>query len=198
MFKAIIFDFGGIFSIHDDILEFWRKNSVKLGVDLEAANKIALPIWLEARVGNIDSNIFWEKLGAFTKIGAKEFKRYFIDYTSFRDELYDYVKENLSGKYRLAILSNQIESWLEPILEEKKFRTVFDIIVTSYNTGLAKPNIGIYEKVVQELGVKAEECIFIEDRPKNLEPAKKLGMSVIEFKNYDQFVKDLNGLLNEG
>ncbi|EKD29916.1 MAG: hypothetical protein ACD_78C00214G0002 [uncultured bacterium (gcode 4)] len=195
MIKAIIFDFGGVFSTDDDIREFWQNNAEKLGVDAEEANRISLSIWFEARVGKIDSTIFWEKLGAFTKMSPESFKKYFIEYTGFRDELHQFVKENLYWKYKLAILSNQIESWLEPILEEKKFREIFDIIITSYNTGLVKPDREIYEKVIQDLNLKAEECIYIEDRPKNLEPAKNLGMNVIEFRDYDSFLKELDFLL---
>ncbi|MDP2104267.1 MAG: HAD family phosphatase [Candidatus Gracilibacteria bacterium] len=195
MIKAIIFDFGGVFSTDDDIREFWQNNAEKLGVDAEEANRISLSIWFEARVGKIDSTIFWEKLGAFTKMSPESFKKYFIEYTGFRDELHQFVKKNLYGKYKLAILSNQIESWLEPILEEKKFREIFDIIITSYNTGLVKPDREIYEKVIQDLNLKAEECIYIEDRPKNLEPAKNLGMNVIEFRDYDSFLKELDFLL---
>ena len=195
MFKAIIFDFGGVFSANDDIQEFWLNNAVKFSVNAEDANEISSLIWSDARIGKIDSDIFWTKLGSFVKMDAIEFKKYFIEYTSFREKLYQYVKNNLQGKYKLAILSNQIESWLEPILEEKKMRAVFDTIVTSYETGLAKPDIKIYEKVLEKLNLKAEECIYIEDRIKNIEPAKILGMTVIQFKNYDQCLRDLEQIL---
>jgi len=107
----------------------------------------------------------------------------------------EYVKNKLQGKYKLAILSNQIKSWLEPILEEKKFGEIFDTIVTSYEVGSAKPDIKIYKEVLGKLNVKAEECVYIEDRIKNLEPAKILGMKTIEFKNYNQCVKDLEEIL---
>ena len=197
MIKAIIFDFGGVLSTDDDIPKFWQENGKKLGVDPEAGSEIALPIWMEARVGKIDSDIYWEKLGAFTKMSAEEFKKYFIGCTGFCDDLYGYIKEKLQGKYQLAILSNQIKSWFEPIADKKKFREVFDVIITSYDTGIAKPDIEIYEKTIKELGVKASECVFVDDRPKNIEPAKKLGMRVVEFRNYDQFVEDLNKILAE-
>lgn len=195
MYKAIIFDFGGVFSIDDDIQEFWLNNATKFNIDPEEANKLSLPLWLEARIGKMDSNIFWEKLGPLVKMNALEFRQYFVEYTGFREELYDYVKNNLKGKYKLAILSNQIKSWLEPILEEKKFIEIFDTIVTSYEVGFAKPDMEIYNKVLETLNVKAEECIYIEDRAKNLEPAKILGMKTVEFKNYDQCIRDLEQIL---
>ncbi|MFA5994243.1 MAG: HAD family phosphatase [Parcubacteria group bacterium] len=195
MYKAIIFDFGGIFSMDDDIKEFWKNNATKLKIDPQEANETGIPIWLEARIGKIDSNMFWEKLGPLAGMSAVEFKRYFIGYTGFRDELLDYVKNNLRGKYKLAILSNQIESWLEPILEEKKFREIFEVIVTSYETGFAKPDLEIYKKTLEKLDVQADGCIYIDDMIKNLEPAKALGMKTIEFKNYNQCIEDLEKIL---
>jgi epoxide hydrolase-like predicted phosphatase len=192
MIKAIIFDFGGVFSIIDDFQEFWQKNGVKLGVDPEEAIEIFSPLWEKACVGQIDSNIILEKLGTFTKTDPKKLKGQLIELSGFRDELYEYVKKNLKGKYKLAILSDHVEAWLELVLEEKKFREVFDVIVTSYNTGFVKPDIRIFEKVLKDLDVKAEECIFVEDMQENLVVAKNLGMNIIEFKNYNQFVKDFD------
>lgn len=195
MVKAIIFDFGGVFSIDDDIEEFWKNNAEKFNIDKDEANKISLPIWMEARIGKIDSNIFWTELGKLIKMPADEFKKYFVEYTGFRNELYNFVKDNLKGKYKLGILSSQIESWLEPILEEKKFRDIFDVIVTSYNSGFAKPDIRIYKEILEKLEVEGKDCIYIEDREKNLEPAKELDMRIIKFKNFVQFKDDLEKIL---
>ncbi|MFZ2188808.1 MAG: HAD family phosphatase [Candidatus Moraniibacteriota bacterium] len=198
MIKAIIFDFGGVLCVNDDLPKFWQENGDKLGVDPEDARKVGVPIWMEARVGKIDSNVYWEDLGVLAKMSAEEFRKYFIEYTGFRDELYTYIKKELKGKYKLAILSNQIKSWFEPIAEEKKFKAVFNVIVTSYGTGIAKPEIEIYKKTIKELGVEASECVFVEDRPKNIEPAEKLGMQVIEFKDFNQFVGDLEKIKKFG
>ncbi|KKQ56686.1 MAG: HAD-superfamily hydrolase, subfamily IA, variant 3 [Parcubacteria group bacterium GW2011_GWA2_38_13] len=195
MIKAIIFDFGGIFNIRDSLKIFWQDNADTLKVDPEKAFAISLPLWRKARIGNIDSEIFWEKLGACAKMSPENFKKYFIEYTGYREEMLEYIKKNLKGKYKLAILSNQIKTWIEPILKEKKFEEVFDVIITSYNTGFAKPDIRIYKKAIQALGVKAQECIYIEDKPRNVGPAEALGMKVILFQSYDQCINDLNNLL---
>ena len=96
---------------------------------------------------------------------------------------FDYLSERLN-----------LQTWCH-ILEEKKFGEIFDTIVTSYEVGSAKPDIKIYKEVLGKLNVKAEECVYIEDRIKNLEPAKILGMKTIEFKNYNQCVKDLEEIL---
>jgi len=45
--------------------------------------------------------------------------------------------------------------------------------------------------ILQKLGSKPEECVFIDDQAKNLLPAKELGMATIEFKNPEQLEEDL-------
>ena len=196
MLEAIIFDFGGVFSVEADIKKFLQNNALKFKIDPEEVNKVSSAIWAEARLGKIDSNIFWQKLGELVGMEEIEFKKYFIENTTLIEhDLYDFVKYNLKNKYKLAILSNQIESWLETVLEENDFREVFDFVITSYNTGLAKPDIAIYQKALEILKLKAEECLFIDDLPQNLVPAQELGMQTILFENYEQFLVDLNKIL---
>ncbi|PLX24694.1 hypothetical protein C0580_04245 [Candidatus Parcubacteria bacterium] len=193
--KAIIFDFGGVFSVDDDIKKFWKNNAENFGVDPEAANKITLAIWLEARVGKIDSNLFFSEAAKFVGQDEKKYKKYFIEYTGYRPELYEFIKKELYGKYKLAIISNQIESWFEPIIKEEKLNDLFGTIITSYGAGVAKPEKDIYLKALDALKLSASECIYIDDRPKNLEPAASLGMKTILFSSFDQFKIDLQKLL---
>lgn len=195
--KAIIFDFGGVFKKNDDFVKFWQKNAKEFNVDEDFIIKKSLEIWLQARVGEIDSNIFWEEQGRAVGMSTEEFKTYFINSTSFCDELLEYVKNNLVGKYKLAILSNQIESWFELIIKKRGLKEIFNPIVTSYNEKVAKPDIEIYKRTIEKIGEKAENCIYIDDVAKNLEPAKQLGMKTVLFKEYRNFLEDLNNILNQ-
>ena len=42
-----------------------------------------------------------------------------------------------------------------------------------------KPEPRIYEIAAERLGLKPEECVFVDDRPGNLEPAAELGMRTV-------------------
>ena len=46
--------------------------------------------------------------------------------------------------------------------------------------------------------MKAEECVFIDDRADNVEGAKRVGFSGIQFKSYEQAKEMLNKYLEEG
>ena len=92
------------------------------------------------------------------------------------------------------MLSNHIEDWLEELIEKHKLNQIFDSIVTSYNSGMAKTDINIYKKIVNDLDVKSNECIYIDDLEKNLPPAEELGMKTILFKDLEQLKEELKNL----
>lgn len=54
-------------------------------------------------------------------------------------------------------------------------------IFVSYELGLLKPDIKIYQQVLKMLGVLPEEAIFVDDKPQNVEAAQSIGIHGIVF-----------------
>lgn len=81
----------------------------------------------------------------------------------------------LKGKYRLAIVSNH-HSWLMDYLRESDLFPYFESIVISDIVGVAKPNIRIMQIVLEELGLKAENCLYVGDQPIDVQCSKQVGM----------------------
>ncbi len=77
-----------------------------------------------------------------------------------------------------AVLSNTVKPLSESLRKTGAYNT-FDVAVLSDEAGLAKPDRSIYELAVSKLGVLPEECIYIDDINKNVEPAREMGMSTI-------------------
>ena len=48
--------------------------------------------------------------------------------------------------------------------------------------GVAKPSREIFEKVCEALGSAPEHCLFLDDKPENIEGAKAAGMQGIVFE----------------
>lgn len=55
----------------------------------------------------------------------------------------------------------------------------FDKLYLSYEVGLRKPNTDIYEYVLADAGIKAEESIFLDDSIHNLPPAEQVGIKTL-------------------
>ena len=58
----------------------------------------------------------------------------------------------------------------------------------SHLMGMRKPNKDIFEYVLEEHGLLAEETVFIDDSPQHLETAKALGMHTILFNNPEELM----------
>lgn len=57
----------------------------------------------------------------------------------------------------------------------------FDGTVVSALLGISKPDSRIYEYLLFKYGLKADECVFIDDLPANVEAAKALGINTVLF-----------------
>lgn len=92
---------------------------------------------------------------------------------------------------RSAILSNMGDSVLANIQREFKWIDEFDVLVWSYQLGIAKPDPAIYRYTLKQLGIPPEETLFLDDKRVNVDAAIALGMNSLEFSTVEQLQKDL-------
>jgi len=90
-----------------------------------------------------------------------------------------------------AILSNMGDNVLENMEREFDWLHRFDVLVWSFQLGMAKPNPAIYRHTLAELSVQPEETLFIDDKPANIEAAQALGIQAIEFSTVERLRTDL-------
>jgi len=58
---------------------------------------------------------------------------------------------------------------------------LFDVVVISDQVGLRKPEPPVYELTAAKLGLRPEDCVFVDDTPANLVTARQLGMATVHF-----------------
>lgn len=94
------------------------------------------------------------------------------------EEFCRYVKD--SG-YKIFVLSNASDLFYKYF---PKFLPLdfFDGVFVSSDYLMLKPDIAIYRKFLEEYGLKAEECLFIDDREANVKGAEIAGMNTFCFK----------------
>ena len=94
-------------------------------------------------------------------------------YVFFKD-VYDAIPR-LSKKYKLAIVSDAWPS-LEEVFRNVGLRNYFSSFIISSKLGTNKPNELMYKTAIDELGISAEEAVFIDDNIINCDGAEKLGI----------------------
>jgi len=90
-----------------------------------------------------------------------------------------------------GILSNMGDNVLENIEREFDWIHRFDVLIWSYQLGIAKPDPAIYHTVLSKLGTAPAETLFIDDKLVNIEAAQALGMKAILFTDVAQLRQDL-------
>ena len=82
------------------------------------------------------------------------------------------IKASGKGLYLLSNFNKRLrgELHLAPSL------LLFDGLVISGEVGLVKPDVAIYKYLLDTYGLKAEECLFVDDRPDNIEAGEKAGI----------------------
>ena len=98
--------------------------------------------------------------------------------------------------YRIYLLSNFPKRLYEKEEKEKfTFIKYVDGKVISSFIRLIKPDREIYEYLINQYNLIPEECVFLDDRKKNVDAAKAIGMQGIVFSSYEEAKKELNELL---
>jgi putative hydrolase of the HAD superfamily len=78
---------------------------------------------------------------------------------------------------RTGLLSN---SWgAATAYDPRLLEELFDAWVISSEVGLRKPDPAIYELAADRLGLPPAACVFVDDLPGNLKPARALGMATV-------------------
>ena len=109
-----------------------------------------------------------------------------------------HLLSELKKKYRLLMLSNTNPLHIQTAVAAEFSKTgktrqdFFDKCYLSYEMGMVKPDVEIFEALLADAQVKAEECLFLDDGKKNIDTAAALGIQTYWVKPNE----NLNFLLN--
>lgn len=104
--------------------------------------------------------------------------------------------EKLHNKSDIVLygLTNWSHETFPVALERFDFLQYFQDIVVSGTEKLIKPDPLIYKLLLDRNGLKAEECVFIDDKEINVLAAQKLNIFGIRFDNANQLELELTKL----
>ncbi len=201
MIKAIIFDFGGpIVEWESPMKKVFGKHEDHHNLERDTLHTLFSDYFHASDVGAFHSiTEFIEKTKPSISMTVEELNEVFDEANAsmyVRPEIIDFILE-LKKEYKVALLSN-FTSGLEMFLQDVfNIYHLFDVVVSSYNVKMKKPDPRIYEHTLEQLGVKADEAVFTDDLEVNIEGAAKLGIHSIRFENSEQCMNDMRALLSK-
>lgn len=168
-------------------------------VKLLEERMILNPVWDEFDLALIPPEILIDKLeGRFPECKA-EYRKFWEDITELVlpfDYSADWIKRLKAQGHRVYLLSNYPGFMFEVHSKSFGFMDDIDGRVVSYEYHIMKPDPMIYNILLKKYDLKAEECVFLDDRKVNTDGAEKCGIHGIWFKDYQSASAELDAYIN--
>ncbi|GAA3242791.1 HAD family hydrolase [Dactylosporangium siamense] len=91
----------------------------------------------------------------------------------------DFVRAARGRGIRTGLISN---SWGSQRYDRILLDELFDGVVISGEVGVRKPDPAIYVLGAAAIGLPPQECVYVDDLPGNLKPARALGMTTVRHR----------------
>jgi putative hydrolase of the HAD superfamily len=198
-YRGLLLDFGGVLttSLIDAIRRFASGNGLAENalLDLFRGDPAGRRLLVDVERGAISQGAFEAGIGALLGIDPDGLVPRVLGLVEPEQAILTAAEKARAAGIRTGVLSN---SWgLRPFnpysvwdLERR-----FDVVVISDETGTRKPDPAIYRLAAERLGLPPERCVFVDDLPHNLEPARRIGMAVVLKTGADEAVDELERLL---
>ena len=99
-----------------------------------------------------------------------------------RPETAALMHEAKAAGVRLAILSNELDLFYGRALRERlSVLRLVDVIVDASHTHILKPDARAYTMCLEQLGLAAADCVFVDDQARNIDGARALGLRCVSF-----------------
>lgn len=198
MLKNIIFDIGGVLAAFD-----WQAYLHSLHNDEATLEAVDAAIWKSHLWNELNRNVIPEEQ-IFERMRDYDPKhtREIVETLSRLNECIrpvDYaipwLKELKTKGYNIYYLSNYSPLLQRVAKDALGFILYTDGGVMSCDIHLVKPDRAIYSALTHIYKLDPGECIFIDDKPKNVQAAIGYGMQGLVFQGYEATHTELNDLL---
>jgi len=193
MIKAIIFDWGGVLTIGKYTQSILETISKEKKIIIDEIYPEFDTLIVEMNAGNINFKEFVQKVEEklSLNINEEEMKEIFKKSIIPNKEIIQLVRD-LNSRYNLILLSDNDEVTVENLeRNHEDMLSLFSKKYFSHELKMIKPNLDLFRYVLKDLALTGSECIFIDDKQKNVDAAIEVGMKGILFMNAEQLEKEL-------
>lgn len=190
---TVLLDFGGVIA-EEGFREGLKTIAAQNGKDAEEFFITARDIVYESGyvTGTATEAEFWSLLRRATGISGSDaaLRNEILSRFVLRPWMMDLVREWSSRGITTAILSDQV-NWLEELDRVHDFFATFDHVFNSYRLHISKKDPAMFDLILQILGKPAQDALFIDDSPGNVQRAESRGLHSIVYENKRSFFKQL-------
>lgn len=203
MIKNILFDMGGVIFDQNTDEAFRRFKAVGIDTDYYMGAYGQRDFFLDLESGAITASEFCQKMSEAVgrQVSYEEAEHCWLGFFDGVKEEKLRNLETLRNGYHLCLLSNT-NPFMMGFTRSSRFSDegrpitdFFDSFFCSYEMKCCKPDKEIYLKALETDGMKADECLFIDDSKTNTDAAASVGMHVLAVDTNADWMPELTKIL---
>jgi len=198
MIRAVISDLGQVVLWFDNDI-FIRKLAAHAGLSADEIKEAAhwnLELITAFDKGGISPPEFYERIvkAVGARMSREKFFAIYNDIFWLNARAVEVLKRVKPTRSKLILLSNTDPERFGFVRKRFSQILIFDDYALSYELGLAKPEPGIYREAARRAGCAADECVFIDDLPENVEAAVSFGAKGVVYAPTTDLAAELREL----
>lgn len=178
-FRGLIFDFFGVltFNMVEVISGFEGREKIPQGTFLRAwADPRGQELFRRLELGEISQTDWNAGFGALMRVAPDDLMARYLHDAFPAHLVLRVAKQARATGIKTAVVSNSLGRQPFDPYAGFDLHGTFDQVVLSSDHGVRKPDPAIFRLVLGELGLPAEDCLFVDDSEENLAAAKQLGI----------------------
>jgi putative hydrolase of the HAD superfamily len=202
MIRAVIFDFGGVFtsSPFEAFERYERERGLPVGLIRKVnstnheGNAWALFERAEIDIDAFDRAFAAETLAHGHHVPGKDVLPLLAG--DFRPSMIEALRR-IKTRFRTGCITNNMPhnaaggTEAGRAMYAREIMELFDEVIESARLGIRKPDPRIYRLMCEKLSVVPEECVYLDDLGGNLKPARAMGMTTIKVESAPQAIAEL-------
>jgi putative hydrolase of the HAD superfamily len=189
--RGVIVDFGGVLALPPSPEALARLQMIS---GFDDADAFLASLWRHRRsydLGQVSAEEYWRLVGAererdydpaaLERLCAEDAACWAVQNAA----LVAWLETLKAAGLRLALLSNIPREQWAALKDGLGWLSLCDVVVVSYELRIAKPDPEVYRLCLEQLSLRPDEVVFVDDHPDNIAAAAALGINALLFTTID-------------
>jgi putative hydrolase of the HAD superfamily len=195
-YTGLLVDWGGVMTtdVFASFGAFCEKEGLSVATvrDLFRSDEASRELLVGLETGTLPEADFEQQFAAILGVAPEQLIARMFAGAGTDEAMLAAVRRARATGIRTGLISN---SWGAATYDRALLTELFDGVVISGDVGIRKPTPEIYAMGARAVGLAPADCIFVDDLPFNLKPARELGMATVRHVKAAQTIGELEELL---
>lgn len=187
MIKNLVFDVGKVIKYFDPIIYLMEHYDDFETIKLYQNGVFASEHWDQLDLGELNFDQIAQRMVDSTpEMDFDVVKKLITNYPRYGFYFVEPIKQTIEklrtmNRWKFYLLSNYNADMFRLTADLHPFLKTFDGQIISGEEKVMKPDPRIYQLLLDRYDLKAEECVFVDDRKENVDAAIALGMEGVVY-----------------